>query len=238
MAISVDGRIGVVNAGSSAPSTLADYLTSIGKDSLYGRFKAPDNLYSDISNTVPVTTDGASWRSWLPYQSAGGFSAYFTQATGTRRCALGLSRNGKPGVYGDGIDWYAALNSTTVLNLTHTVLISTWATFVTNGHIYSHSNNQMQFRAPMALANDPIVTVAAASGSAVSKVVEATPVGSTTASFRAGFVSSGTTFYNTAPNIFRNSGGTSFTDSTIYEIWLIGAALTPREISAALQYLA
>lgn len=224
-------------AGGSGPATLPDYLASIGKDSWYGGFKAPYQLFSDIANTVPVTTDGAAWRNWLANWSAGGFSASFGQSTGSRRCALGLSRNGKPGVYGDGVDWYANLSSTTEINRSHTVLISAWATFGANNQIYSHNHLNMHFKVPVSSNSEPTLYAASGYGSLIEKVVETTPVNGTTAAFRVGWSSVGSAFYNNAPNIFRNSLGSGYTDSTIYELWYV-PRLTPAEIIAALKYLA
>ena len=228
--------LGPAPSASSGPTTMAAYLTSIGKDSFYGGYRAGMNMYSTADNSSPVT-DGQNVRRWVANWTAGSWAAEFTQGSSPKRPVYGASRNGQPGIYGDGSGWYMTLNSTTVLNRTYTVLMSTWATFATNGNIYSHSNNQIQLRAPSALANDALTFVAAVGGSSVSKSVETTPVSGATAVIRAGIVSSGTTFYNTAPVILANSGDLNHTSSTIHEIWLIGAALTPREISTALQYL-
>jgi len=224
------------SASGGSISTLAAYLTSIGKNSFYGGFRAGLGMYSTADNSSPVT-DGQNVRRWVANWTAGGFAAEFTQGSSPKRPVYGASRNGQPGIYGDGSGWTMALNSITALNRTYTLLVSSWATFATNGNIYSHSNNQVQLRSPSSLSNDPLTFAATASGSSVSKAVETTPVSGTTAVIRAGLVSSGTTFYNTAPFLFANSGDTNYSASTIHEIWLIGAALTPREISNALQYL-
>ena len=224
--------------GSSAPSDLPAYLASIGKASFYGGYRGGLNMWGSADTSSPVTGSGQTVRRWVPNWTAGGFSAEWTQSNSPKRPTYGSSRNGKPGIYGDGSGWLFTLNSITALNLPYTVLMSAWATFEANGTLYSHSDRQVQLRVPIGLTNDPITYVVTASGSSNAKAVETTPVDSTTAAIRAGLVSSGSAYYGTAPTLFMNSNGTANpTSSTIHECWLIGAALTPREISTALQYL-
>ena len=235
MAVGVNGRVGVLNVGAAAPATLPAYLTSIGKASWYGGFRAPDQLFSDIANTVPVTTDGASWRNWLPNWTAGGFAESFGQSTSFRRLALGTSRNGKPGVYGDGVDWYATLSSSTVLNRQYTVLLSSWTTATGNMALYSHNVHSMAFRSNGS-ANEPLVYANGALGITVEKVIESTPVDASTCAHRVGWSTSGTIHYNAAPSLLRRSDNTMFSNSTVHEIWFT-ERLTAKEISAALKYL-
>lgn len=219
----------------SPPGTLPAYLTSIGKDSWYGGFLAPNNLYSDISNTIPVTTDGAAWRNWLPYQSAGGFSASFGQTTGSRRCALGTSRNGKPGVYANGVDWYASLDSTTALNRPYTVLMSAWVPMTAITGIYSHN---ISSHALLSSTGTPTIRANGVSGPSVESVFQSTPPASgTTIACRIGWSTNGTGHYNNSPNLFRFSNNQAYSDSTIHELWFT-ERLTAAEITEALKFLA
>lgn len=224
------------SAGSSAPGTLPEYLASIGKASWYGGFKAPHQLFSDIANTVPVVTDGAGWRNWLANWSAGGFNAYFTQSTGSRRPALGTNRNGLPGVYGDATDWRAGLDSTTALNRSYTLLMSCWSTMTGSSGVFSHNNNTHSFRTQSSVA-DPLVYANSTGGITVPKVIECTPVSGTTAKHRVGWSTVGTNHYNNAPSILCLSNNSILTDSTIYELWFT-ETLTTAEITQALKYLA
>lgn len=228
-------------AGSSAPGTLTDYLTSIGKASWYGGYKAPLQLFSDISNTVPVTTDGTTWRNWLPNWSAGGWSASFGQSTGSRRCALGTSRNGKPGVYADGVDWFATLSSTTALNLQHTVLMSAWVTCAAGPPcLYSHANQAMRFNCPTAMGNSPSVYGSSSKKDTNANLVQqVTPVDGSSYSLRIGWSTdpASTQHHNNAPNLFRSSTDAAYSSSTIHELWYV-PWLTPAEITNALQFLA
>ena len=233
--------LGPCLSGTPAPSSLPAYLTSIGKGSWYGGFKAPLLLFSDISNTVPVTTDGASWRNWLTYQSAGGFSASFGQSTGSRRCALGTSRNGKPGVYADGVDWYATLNSTTELNRQHTVLMSAWITCAAGPPcLYSHNNQQMRLVCPTTVGGMPTFYGASTSqGVKANHVLQGTPVDASTFAARMGWSTdaANSAYYNFSPNLFRSSTDAAYSSSTIHELWFV-EKLTPAEITEALKFLA
>jgi len=233
--------LGPTGGGSSGPTTLPEYLASIGKATWYGGFIAPNNLFSDIANTVAVTTDGASWRNWLTYQSAGGFSASFGQSTGSRRCALGTSRNGKPGVYGDGVDWYATLSSTTELNRQHTVLMSAWITCAAGPPcLYSHNNQQMRLICPTSVGSMPTFYAASTSqGVKANHVLQGTPVDASTFAARMGWSTdaANSAYYNFSPNLFRSSTDAAYSSSTIHELWFV-EKLTPAEITEALKFLA
>lgn len=230
-----------IRRGASEIATLPAYLTSISKDSWYGGFIAPDNLFSDIANTIPVTTDNASWRNWLPSWTAGGFAASFGQSTGSRRCALGLSRNGKPGVYGDATDWYAGLDSTTELNRQHTVLISAWVKCASGPPcLYSQNNLAMRLNCSIAMGNLPSVWGSSTKKDTNANVVHQwSPVDASSYACRVGWSTepSSTQHHNNAPNLFRSSTGAAYSDSTIYELWYV-PWLNPAEITQALKYLA
>ena len=231
-------QIGPRPSGSSAPATLPEYLASIGKGSWYGGFRAGLQQFSDFDNLVPVTADGASVRNWLANWSAGGFSASWGQSTGSRRPAYGTSRNGKPGIYGDGTDWYMTLNSPTALDRTHTVLLSTWTSVFVYGRFYSHGANNSSFQCPNNTTTQPTFLINGTTGGVTQNtVLEQTAVSGSTSAHRCGWSTVGTGFYGSAPTLFRSTAGIVYTANTIHEIWLIGAELTPREISAALSYL-
>jgi len=233
--------LGPTGGGSSGPTTLPEYLASIGKATWYGGFKAPNNLFSDISNTVAVTTDGASWRNWLPSWTAGGFSASFGQSTGSRRCALGTSRNGKPGAYGDGVDWYATLSSTTELNRQYTILMSAWVTCAAGQPcLYSQNGNSVRYSCPASISGMPVFYGASGQlGVRANHVSQGTPVDASTFANRMGWSTheGSTQHYNTAPNLFRSSTDAAYSASTIHELWFV-EKLTPEEITEALKFLA
>lgn len=229
----------VLGPSPGAPVDLPAYLASIGKADWYGRFLPGLNMYASSADLLtPVTTDGASVGQILPYQTAGGFSAVFRQTNNALRPVFGTARNGKPGIYGNGVDWFMSLSSTTELNRTYTLLVSAWVTYAANGYVYSHGLSKVSYRVAVGTTGDIALSADGLFGSIVTKSIETTPVSGATAAFRSGHVSSGAGFYNVAPDLFRYSNGTNYTNSTIHEIWLIGAALTPREISGSLKYLA
>jgi len=224
------------SGGSSAPATMAAYLTSIGKDSWYGQYLAGTNMTATSAGAGgAVTTDGSSVGSWLVNQSAGSFSAMFHQTSSSKRPTYGTSRNGKPGIYGDSTVYWLFLNSTTALNLSHTVLMSVWSTTTSGQYVYSHNGNNIAFKgAPPEQAFTAGVT-----GNQVESVLSCAPVASTTGAMKLGISTSGsgTAYYNNAPNLFRMSSATNYSDYTIHELWFT-PRLTAAEMTAALKFLA
>lgn len=241
MPIYITGSTLVGPRAAGGAANLPAYLQSIGKASWYGGYKVPLQLFSDIGNTTLVTTDNAAWRNWLPNWSAGGWSASFGQSNGPRRCAYGASRNGKPGIYADGVDWFANLSSTTALNLQHTVLISAWVTCAAGPPcLYSHANQAMRYECPTATGNQSSVFAASTKKNFnASHVQQATPVDASSYALRIGWSTdpASTQHHNNAPNLFRSSSDANYSSSTIYELWFV-PWLTPAEITDALKFLA
>ncbi len=229
--------LGPRSSGTSVPSTLVAYLASIGKDSWYGGFLAGVNMTSSSAGGgSAVSTNGASLGSWLPNYSAGGWNALFSQGSSPKKPAFGTNQNGKPGIFGDGSDQFFTLNSTTALNLPHSVLISAW-TPQSSGCLYSHNVKTIAYLTGSGTDMDPSIYSGGLRNNQVPKLLQSTPSTSTTASIKVGISSVGSAFYNTAPNLFRQSDNSLFTASTIHELWFV-PQLTPAELAMALTYLA
>jgi hypothetical protein len=229
--------LGPRGSGTSPPSSLTAYLASIGKASWYGGYLAGVNMTSSGAGSgTTVTTNGASVGSWLPNKTAGGWTALFSQGSGPKKPLFGTNQNGKPGIYGDGYDFFLSLNSTTALNLPHSVLISA-STLQDSGCLYSHNARTLAYVNGVSTDVDPSLYSGAVRNNQVPKALLSTPTTSTTASIKVGISSIGTAFYNTAPNLFRQSDATAYTASTIHELWFV-PQLTPAEMGVALTYLA
>ncbi|RLS34366.1 MAG: hypothetical protein DWH81_15500 [Planctomycetota bacterium] len=229
--------LGPRGSGASAPSSLTAFLASIGKASWYGGFQAGVNMFSATAGGgSSVTTNGANVGSWLPNNTAGGWTAVFNQGSSPKKPMYGTSRNGKPGIFGDADGLHFSFNSTTALNLPHTVLISAW-TSQDSGCLYSHNTRTIAYLNGASTDGDPNIYSGGVRNNQVAKALISTPATSTTASIKVGISSTGSAFYNTAPNLFRQSDATAYTNSTIYELWFV-PWLTPSEANVALTYLA
>lgn len=97
MAIGVDGRIGVLNAGSSL--TLAAYLASIGKNSSWGLWEAGTGMAANSDGTGTVS-NGGECRKWSKSQGSG-LSAEFIQPTSGQGLLYGTSVQGAAALYGE-----------------------------------------------------------------------------------------------------------------------------------------
>lgn len=234
--------VGPQSTGTSAPSSLTAYLTSIGKASWYGGYLAGVNMFTaSAGGGSAVTTNGESVGSWLPYKSTGGWNSRFDQSNSSKRPVYGTNRNGKPGVYGNATDWFLVLNSSTALNQPYTLLLSAWVTCAAGSpRLYSHNNQAMAFYCPTTMGLQPQVNASSSKRDTnANHVFQASPVDASTVSYRMGWSSApgSTQHYNNAPYLLSSSAGTSYTDSTIYELWFV-PWLTPAEISDALRFLA
>lgn len=229
--------LGPRSSGTSAPSSLLAYLASIGKASWYGGYLAGVNMFSSTNGAgSAVTTNGTNIGSWLPNNSAGGWASAFNQGSSPKKPLYETSLNGKPGIHGDGSDMYFSLSSTLPLNLAHTVLISAW-TSQDSGCLYSHNARTIAYINGASADGDPNVYSGGVRNNQVAKALISTPATSTTASIKVGISSTGSAFYNTSLNLFRQSDATTYTNSTIYELWFV-PWLTPSEMNVALTYLA
>jgi hypothetical protein len=225
--------LGPAPTGSSGPTTLPEYLTSISKDSLYGGYRAGLNMYGSADNSSPVS-DGQSVRRWVANWTAGGWAAEFTQGSSPKRPVYGASRNGKAGIYGDGTDWYLELNSTTVLNRDYTLLLSLW--LPRDGFaIYSHNVARLRVNAGTA-TNAPRIYANNVDNDQATCTVQRAAATSTTCAAKVAINSSGTLHYNTASNLFRQSDAANFSPGTIHELWFV-PQLTAEEQRVALGHL-
>ncbi len=231
--------LGPQSSGTAAPASLTAYLASIGKASWYGGYLAGVSMFSSSSGSgSAVTTDGATVGSWLPYLSAGGWTSLFGQGNSAKKPRFGTNRNGKPGLYGDADIRNCTLNSNTALNLNYTVLMSAWVTFASGARVFSHYTNSMEFVCPASSTASPVIyTSSTAYAASASSVIQTVPVNSTTSAYRVGWSSTGTGHYNSSPALFSASNNTSYSSSTIHELWFV-PWLTPSEISMALTFLA
>lgn len=236
MAVGVNGRVGVLNAGATAPATLPAYLASIGKASWYGYFRRGLGMFSESAGITPVTTFGASVGCWVPSVTAGGFSARFVQTTNSKRPSY-MSVYGTSGIQGDATTTWLQLDSTTALNRDYTVFISATA-LADAGGLYSHNGSQMRASLPGGTTGPVSIYVAGVAGMTVQSVISVAPVNSTTAGFRIGWKSAGSSFYNTAPNLMRLSGNSNYTEACFADVLIVGEHMTPEQIAGAIPYLA
>ncbi len=228
-------QIGPRAAGS--PSTLTDYLTSIGKAGSFSRFLASSGLAPNSDGSGGAVADGGAVGYWTPIQQAG-LNIKFIQATSANRPAYGASRDGTPGVYGNASSWWLALDSTTAMNGAHSLLISG---LLPAEAATPYSANITQFAlTTITTGAEPILfTNSQLLGNQLPHVWRKEWKSGVSANrVRFGVAVSGTAHNNNAPNILRRSNNTNFSSGTIFEIVLIGAPLTAAELDQAVQYLA
>lgn len=139
MAIGVDGRIGVLNAGSSAPSTLAAYLASIGKNSSWGLWEAGTGMWANSDGTGSVS-NGTQVHRW---EKADGnnFTAYWVQSTAGKGPTYGSSVQGSPAIYGDGDYHGIVLSSNTPVNSTYTLGVRFNSYETAASYVFSHGTS-------------------------------------------------------------------------------------------------
>lgn len=221
---------------SSAPSTLPALLDSFGV-TWYGGFRRGLLQYSVAANQDTLAnSEGNSVGQWCASWTAGGFSAKWVQTSNSKRPVF-MTAWGTQGIMGDATSVWLYLDSTTALNLDHTVLLATTMPILSGARAYSQNNNRMAVVSATSISALPTVYANNLSGQQASPVIETTAHDATASHFRIGWRSAGTGHYDNAPNLFRGSNATNYSESLITEVWLIGGSLTNDQICQCLPFL-
>lgn len=224
------------SAGSSSPSTLAQYLDSLGI-TWYGGFRRGLNQFSSYANQdTPANTLGNSVGQWAPNWTAGGFSAKFIQTTNSKRPSY-MSSFGTTGIMGDATTTWLNLDSTSALNRDHTVLIATTMPVLSSARTYSQNVNRMGLISANAGSSLPRVFSDNNEGPPANPVMACTYYDASSTRYKIGWRSAGTGYYDNAPNLFRSSSAGNYSEALISELWLIGGQLTNDQISQCLPFL-
>lgn len=224
------------SAGSSSPSTLAEYLDSLGV-TWYGGFRRGLLQYSVAANQdTPANSEGNSVGQWCASWTAGGFSSKWVQTSNSKRPVF-MSAWGTQGIMGDATSVWLNLDSTTALNRDHTVLIATTMPVLSGARTYSQNTNRMGIASASSSTTLPTVYANNVGSQAASPVMDVTYYDATASRYRIGWRSSGTGHYDNAPNLFRSSAANSYSEALITEVWLIGSHLTNDQILKCLPFL-
>lgn len=224
------------SAGSSAPATLAEYLDSLGV-TWYGGFRRGLLQYSvSTDQLTPANSEGNSVGQWCASWTAGGFSAKFVQTSNSKRPVF-MTGWGSQGIMGDATSVWLNLDSTTALNRDHTVLVSTTMPVLNGARTYSHNQSRMAISSGATASQSPVVWSNSVAVPESSPVIDVTYHDATASHYRVGWRSSGTGHYNNAPNLFRSSAGTGYSEALITEVWLVGSHLTNDQILKCLPFL-
>lgn len=239
MAIGVDGRIGVLNAGSSAPSTLPAYLASIGKNSWYARFIAGTNMWTGATLNGSAASLNGTVGSWgVDSGNTSNFSAYWTQASAADQpyyqAANGVNSLYAPTNAGAGDSRHMQLSSTTALNGAYSLLIRVPYMARDNRWFYSH--NGAHFGVSSLTGSNNLFTATSNNSAVMDQITCAVRNAAGTSSGNAliGITQSGTGHNNSAPYLLKRSS--QYSSSGISEIWLM-PALTANEIDAAMTFV-
>lgn len=224
------------SGGSLEPSTLAEYLDSLGV-TWYGGFRRGLLQYSvSTDQLTPANNVGESVGQWCASWTAGGFSAKFVQTNNSKRPA-NESVYGTTGIRGDASSVWLNLDSTSALNRDHTVLIATTMPVLSGARTYSHNTNRMGIVSASSGTTLPTVYANNVGSQASSPVMEVTYYDATASRYRIGWRSSGTSHYDNAPNLFRSSAASNYSEAVITEVWMIGSHLTNDQILRCLPFL-
>lgn len=241
MAIGVDGRIGVLNAGSSAPSTLPAYLASIGKNSWYARFIAGTNMWTGATLNGSAASLNGTVGSWgVDSANTSNFSAYWTQASAGDRPYY-QAANGVNSLYAPTNDHasladtrHMQLSSTTALNGTYSLLIRVPYMARDTRWIYSH--NGTHFGVSSTAGSNSLFTATSNNSAVMDQIacVVRNTAGTSSGNALIGITQSGTGHNNSAPYLLKRLS--QYSSSGISEIWLM-PALTANELDAAMTFV-
>ena len=221
--------IGPKPVASSAPATLVDYLTSIGKASWYGRYLASYGLAPNSDGTGGTVALNGAVGCWAPVQQVGFDHKWIQTVTGNRPAYV-LS-DSVASITGNGANARMSLSSTTALDgMLYTILISAQ---IANdaGYPFSHNltGNALQFQS----ASAPRVR---SEGMNTPQCWQFKKTSGTYPKVRGGWTLS-TSISPGASGILSSSNGSSFTAGAIMEI-VACQALASDEIRLATEYLA
>lgn len=225
--LKVSGSVILGPSASSAPSTPGAYLTSLGK-SWYGDFRASSNIAPLSDGTGGAVADGGPFGCWATYDALS-FTSKWVQSNTSLRPTYGASRDGTPGGYGNGTSAFLALDSTTVLNGPHTVLVSGWIV-AESAIIYSHGGLSNTWYRPSATTEAVYV-----GGTTTLTAPQGWQRGLSGANNRTrmGWTTSGTAHNGTAPILWKYNTSSFYSTSTIFQI-ILCPALTSAEIRVLL----
>jgi len=237
-------RLGPRPTGSAAPTTLVEYLESIGKDSWYSIFEAGTGMFQNSNGTGSVAS-GDPVGCWVAaYQVGATFK--FHQPTSGSRPTYSTTQYDQPTIYGNGSSHSLYTDSTTALNRELTVL----AQFQTNngtGMIWSQNSTQWALR--MVATNSPPAFIEFGSNIEALALEDSDTVSASAYSMRgkatagtgrrrAGFNSSARTArHGNAMYLFSSTGSSTFSAAGIRRLAIIEPRLTFVELATALQFM-
>ena len=235
--------LGPTGGGSSGPTTLPEYLASIGKNSWYARFIVGTDLWTGTNLTgSAVTLDSATTIGSWGYDTANtsNFTAYWTTTGGTTAQPYYKTQNGVGAVVGTGNSngagdqRYMQLTSTTALNGAYSMIVRVPLLYRDSKSVYSHNGTTVYFSS--AAGAGTLISVAASGQSAIDQiihVVRSTP-GTSSANCLIGISQTGTGHNNFAPYLGRRSS--AYGESAVREIWFT-PQLTATELDNAMVFV-
>lgn len=241
MAIGVDGRIGVLNVGSSAPSTLPAYLTSIGKDSWYAQYVAGTNMWTGATLNGSAVSLNDALGSWgVNSSNTSNFSAYWTQSTSGDR-PFYRAANGINSLYaiensptGAQETRHLQLSSSTALNGQYSMLMRIPILARDSRTLYSHNGTNVAIISGS--GSNLLLNLYANNSQIADQIVSVArnTAGTSSGSCLVGLSQTGTGHNNSAPYLLRRS--TQYSSSAISEIWFT-PQLTANELDAAMTFI-
>ena len=234
-------QIGPRPSGSSAPSTLPAYLTSIGKDSFYARFVAGTNMYVNSDKTGGAVSIDNLVGSW-DYDAANtsNWSAYWTQATSGNRPYY-KTAGGVNSLYAPSNDTatdadtrHMQLSSTSQLNGTYSIFVKCPLLARDTRAVFSHNISQCAILSSS--GSSQLLTLFSNNSSTADQlinVVRNSP-GTSSGVTLIGLSQTGTGHNGVAPYLLRRTSNYSW--SAISEIWFT-PQLTAAELDAAMTFI-
>lgn len=235
MPLHIPGSLQLGPRPSSGPSTLVEYLESIGKDSWYGIYEAGYEMYANSDGSGGAVADGGAVGCWGPREQVS-FNYKFIQATAASRplYSTTLSAIG-PTISGNGSSWRSYLNSTTALNLNCTILLH-YENSNTEGYIFSQSGDNWCVYGRANNKPDTYYANSIEIGDSLARAESASSTGTWTRNRKLAISSGASTArYNNAPFIFARSSG-AYHASRISNIAFV-PTLTASECAKALEFV-
>ena len=224
--------IGPKPVASSAPATLVDYLTSIGKASWYGRYLASNGLAPNSDGTGGAVSLNGAVGYWPPIEQVS-FNHNWIQATTAQRPSY-VNSDGVASIVGNGSTWNMYLSSAALDSVQYSVLVS-YQHSDDGGYLYSQNNTQNALQ--QQTSNYARLRIAGSTGYNHPQAWQyKTTTGGTNPKVRVAWQYTSTT--TGVPRILvASTNGTGWTAAAIMEI-AVCPRLTTDECRQALEFLA